>query len=163
MPGREMVMAAPANNQFWKLRSKHGRDKIFETAEILEEAVNEYFEETSQRKWTRKDWVGKDAESVTREFDTPFTLSGLYVFLAIDDATWALYRKREDFIGVVTRAEQIIRTHQIEGGMVGHFNQNLTARLNNLKEQTDLTTGGEKISPVITAMVDGQIIDGEMK
>jgi hypothetical protein len=154
---------APKGNEFWKLRSKHGRDKIFETPEILEEAVNEYFEETSSRKWTRKDWVGKDAESVTREFETPFTLSGLYVFLQIDESTWNLYRKREGFIGVVTRTEQIIRTHQIEGGMVGHFSQNLTARLNNLKEQTDITTQGEKIAPVITAMVDGQIIDGEMK
>ena len=154
---------APKGNAFWKLRSKHGRDKIFETPRILEEAIDEYFEETSDRKWSRKDWVGKDAEPVLREFDTPFTLSGLCVFLGIDDATWALYRKREDFIGVITRAEQIIKTHQIEGGMIGHFNSNLTARLNNLKEQTDITTQGEKIAPVITAMVDGQIIDGEMK
>ena len=37
-------MGAPKNNQFWKLRSKHGRDKIFKTPKILWEAACDYFE-----------------------------------------------------------------------------------------------------------------------
>lgn len=28
-------MGAPKGNQFWKLRSKHGRDKLFSSPEIL--------------------------------------------------------------------------------------------------------------------------------
>lgn len=28
-------MAAPKGNQFWMLRSKHGRDKLFATPEAL--------------------------------------------------------------------------------------------------------------------------------
>lgn len=37
-------MAAPTGNQFWKLRSKHGRDKLFATPELMWEAACEYFE-----------------------------------------------------------------------------------------------------------------------
>ena len=34
-------MAAPKNNSFWKMRSKHGRDKIFKTPEIMLERYPE--------------------------------------------------------------------------------------------------------------------------
>lgn len=121
-------MAAPEGNQFWKLRSKHGRDKIFESAEILWEACTEYFEATDARKWVRKDWVGKGAMEVKRETDTPYTLKGLWVFLDIDRKTWDLYRDREDFIPVITRTEQIIYTQKFEGAAVGAYNANLISR-----------------------------------
>ena len=37
-------MAAPKGNQFWKARSKHGRELIFKTPEALWDACVEYFE-----------------------------------------------------------------------------------------------------------------------
>lgn len=37
-------MAAPEGNQFWKLRSKHGRDTLFATPDAMWEAACEYFE-----------------------------------------------------------------------------------------------------------------------
>lgn len=46
---------------------------IFSSPTILWEACVEYFEATDQRKWVRKDWVGKDAIEVERETDTPYT------------------------------------------------------------------------------------------
>jgi hypothetical protein len=153
-------MAAPANNQFWKLRSKHGRDKIFESPQSLSEACDEYFEATDARKWTVGDWVGKDATKVTREKDAPYTWTGLFLFLDIDQKTWDLYEKREDYIPITTRVRNIIYTHKFEGAAVGAFNTLLISRDLEQVERTDLTTKGEKI---ITAMVDGQIIDGEMK
>jgi len=64
-------MAATKGNQWWKLRAKHGRDKIFKTPALLWEACVEYFEATDKRKWIQKDWVGKDAYQVERETDTP--------------------------------------------------------------------------------------------
>lgn len=158
-------MAAPKGNQFWKLRSKHGRDVIFKTPELLWEAACEYFEATDARKWVKKDWVGKDATEVSRETETPYTLSGLCLYLDCSREWWNKFKNenREDFLQVVTRIDQIIYTQKFEGASVGAFNANIIARDLGLKEQTDLTTGGEKISPVITAMVDGKIIDGEMK
>ena len=37
-------MPAPKGNQFWRARSKHGRDKIFKTPADLWEACCEYFD-----------------------------------------------------------------------------------------------------------------------
>ena len=131
-------MSAPEGNQFWKLRSKHGRDKIFTSPDILWEACMEYFEATSQRKWVRKDWVGKDANEVERETETPFTLTGLFVFLDIVKQTWANYREKEGFLDVIARVEQIMYTQKFEGASVGAFNANIIARDLGLKEQTDV-------------------------
>lgn len=136
-------MAAPLENQFWKQRTKHGRDKIFENPEILWEAACEYFEATDTRKWVRKDWVGKDAEEVERESTPPYTLSGLYIFLDIDRKTWELYREREDFIPIVTRIEGIIYTQKFEGASVGAFNANIIARDLGLADKRDEKKDGK--------------------
>jgi DNA-packaging protein gp3 len=37
-------MGAPKGNEFWKLRSKHGRDSLFQTPELMWEAACEYFQ-----------------------------------------------------------------------------------------------------------------------
>jgi len=132
-------MSAPKGNQFWKLRSTHGRELIFSSPEILWQACIEYFEATDARKWTKKDWVGKDAIEVTRETDTPYTLTGLFVFLDIDRKTWDLYRNREEFIPVITRIEQIMFTQKLEGAAVGAFNASIIARDLQLKEVSEVS------------------------
>lgn len=138
-------MVAPKGNQFWKLRSKHGRDLIFSSPTILWEACCEYFEATDSRKWVRKDWVGKDAFEVQRETETPYTLSGLFLFLDIDKTTWDLYKERKDFIGITTRVQQIMFTQKFEGATVGVFNANIIARELGLRDGSDITSGGEKL------------------
>jgi len=139
-------MSAPLGNQFWKLRASHGRELIFSSPTILWEAACEYFEATDARKWIKKDWVGKDAVEVERPNETPYTLTGLFVFLDTTRQTWDLYRKREDYIAVIARIEQIIYTQKIEGASVGAFNASIVARELGLKDATDLTTQGEKIN-----------------
>lgn len=131
-------MAAPQGNQFWKLRSTHGRDLIFSSPSILWEACVEYFEVTDARKWIKKDWVGKDAHEVEREVDTPYTLTGLFVFLDIDHKTWDQYRNREGFTEITTRVQQIMYTQKLEGATVGAFNPSIVARDLQLKETTDI-------------------------
>lgn len=142
-------MAATEGNQWWKLRSKHGRNKIFANPDILWEAALEYFETTSKRKWIKKDWVGKDAEMVDRELDVPFTLTGLCVFLDIDSRTWNNYRNDvayKDFFPIITHIENIIYTQKFEGAANGTFNANIITRDLGITEKTDITTNGENIS-----------------
>lgn len=139
-------MAAPQNNQFWKLRSKHGRDLIFSSPTILWEACCEYFEATDNRKWVKKDWVGKDATEVNRETETPYTWTGLYLFLDIDHKTWGLYEDREDFIPISARVKLIIFTQKFEGAAVGAFNANIIARDLGLTDKQENTV---KTGPVI--------------
>lgn len=131
-------MPATPGNQFWKLRSKHGRDLIFSSPAILWEAAVEYFEATDKRKWIRKDWVGKDAKEVNRETDTPYTMTGLYVFLDIVTSTWTNYKTNKDFLDVITRIEQIIYTQKFEGAAVGAYNANIIARDLGLKETQEI-------------------------
>jgi len=131
---------APKGNQWWRNRTKHGRDKLFSSPDILWEECCKYFEATDKRKWVEKDWVGKDAKAVERKTDTPYTLSGLFLFLNIDQNTWARYRKDEpyrDFWEIVSRVDQIIYTQKFEGAVVGAYNANIIARDLGLTDKKD--------------------------
>lgn len=142
---------APKGNQWWKLRTKHGREKLFSDPEILWAECCKYFEATDKRKWVETDWVGKDAMKVERKTDTPYTISGLCIFLDIDENTWQRYRKDEpyrDFWAVVSRVDRIIYTQKFEGATVGAYNASIIARDLGLTDKKDLTTGGEPLSPV---------------
>lgn len=133
-------MAATEGNQWWKLRSKHGRDLIFSSPTILWEACVEYFEATDQRKWTRIEFNGKDATKCEVPTATPYTWTGLYLFLDISHTTWQDYEKRDDFVAICTRVRHIIYTQKFEGAAVGAFNANIISRDLGLKDstQTDL-------------------------
>lgn len=141
-------MSAPVGNQFWKLRSKHGRDKLFSEPQLLWESACEYFEATDARKWVKKDWVGKDAKEVDRENETPYTKSGLCLYL--DISGWKVLedsrKTSEDFSQIVSRIEQVIITQKIEGASVGAFNASIVSRELGLKDAVDHTTDGEKMT-----------------
>lgn len=143
-------MAFQTGNEFWKLRSKHGRDKLFASPELLWKAATEYFQATDKRKWVKKDWVGKDAYEVERETETPYTLSGLCLYLGCHRAYFHDFKKTcsDDFSDVITRIEDIIYTQKFEGATVGVFNANIIARDLGLVDKSDVTTKGEKITTI---------------
>ncbi len=135
-------MAATPGNQWWQLRAKHGRDKLFEKPDHLWEAAVEYFEHTDKRKWIKKDWVGKDAEPVERETETPYTLTGLCLYLDCDISYFRKFKenaKNNDFFPIIHRIEQILYTQKFEGAAVGVFNANIIARDLGLKDQSEAT------------------------
>jgi hypothetical protein len=156
-------MSAPKGNQFWKLRATHGRDLIFSSPTVLWEACTEYFEATDERKWVKKDWVGKDAVEVERETDAPYTLTGLFVFLDIDRKTWDLYRNREDFIPICTRVEQIMFTQKFEGAAVGAFNPSIIARDLGLRDNVDVKSENVNVNVEPTAEEAQRIKDALLK
>lgn len=139
-------MSAPEGNQFWKLRSKHGRDKIFETPNILWEAAQEYFEATSSRIWERTEFNGRDAIECKIPTSAPFTLTGLYIFLECDAKTWRNYREREDFVPIITRIENIIYTQKFEGASVGAYNANIIARDLGLADKKEVDKTVKKLN-----------------
>jgi hypothetical protein len=53
-----------------------------------------------------------------------------------------------EYVSIVTRIKEEIRNDQIEGALVGQYQQNIVARLNGLTEKTDVTTQGERISEI---------------
>lgn len=122
-------MAAPKGNQFWKLRSKHGRNKLFETPELLWEAACEYFEWCDANPLEEKDFKGKDAETVYYDRMRAYTWDGLELYL--DIFSLRDYKTNEDykdFSQVITRIEKIIYTQKFTGAAAGFLNPNIIAR-----------------------------------
>lgn len=130
-------MAAPPNNQFWKLRASHGRDMIFSSPTILWEACCEYFEATDKRKWYKTEFHGKDATECSVPVETPYTWTGLYLFLDIHHDTWSEYEKREDFTAICTRVRSILYTQKFEGAAVGAFHPMIISRDLGLADKTE--------------------------
>ena len=132
-------------NQLWKLRSKHGRDKLFATPELLWEAAVEYFNWCDENPVVKQDFVGKDGDQVERKLGRPYTQSGLCVYLDCSEQMFRDASKRDDFFEVCTRISQIIKTQKFDGAAVGIFNANIIARDLGLKDQTDVTSNNEQI------------------
>lgn len=125
-------MAAPLGNQFWKLKAKHGRDKLFASAKLLWDAACEYFQWCDENPWLEKDWVGKDAVEVEREKKVPYTLTGFCVYVGASEAWWRNFRSGsnldDEFLSVITRIEEIIRHQKFVGAANGAFNANIISR-----------------------------------
>lgn len=133
-------MPAPKQNKFWLMRTKHGRDKLFSSPKILLESCMDYFEQTSNRVWEKTEYKGADIIEVKIPTSVPFTLSGLCLFLDIDENTWQRYRKEaqyKDFWAVVSQVDKIIYTQKFEGAVVGAFNANIIARDLGLSDKTE--------------------------
>ncbi len=63
---------------------------------------------------------------------------------------WNEFRnaKHPGFLEVIARIENIMYAQKFEGAAVGAFNGNIIARDLGLKEQTDVTTGGNEINQI---------------
>lgn len=66
------------------------------------------------------------------------TLSGLCLFLDIHEDTWRLYRAKEDFIEVTTRAEKVIYDQKFSGAAADLLNANIIARDLGLKDRQEV-------------------------
>lgn len=122
-------MAAPLGNEFWKRRTKHGRDKLFSKPEVLWEAAQEYFQWCFDNPLIEIDFVGKDATQVQKPKIRAFTWSGLELYLDIDSLRE--YKSNPDykeFSQIITRIEKIMYTQKFEGAAAGLLNPNIIAR-----------------------------------
>jgi len=143
-------MGAPAGNKFWEARSTHGRKLIWEDPEELREACIEYFE------WVESNplWESKPMIANGEIQDAPIakmramTLDGLSVFLGIARKSWDNYRKKDDFLPVVSYVETVIKDQKFSGASAGLLNANIIARDLGLKDRSELTgEGGEPLIP----------------
>lgn len=142
----------PVGNQFWKARSKHGRDKIFSSPEILLEACKEYFE------WVEANplyearpfaYQGKVIQEKVAKMRA-MTIGGLCIFLDIDRKTWDNYRADNDFFPVINQVEEIIRDQKFTGAAADLLNPNIIARDLGLKDGQEHTGPGN--GPVLHSL-----------
>lgn len=148
-------MGAPKGNQFWRARSSHGRNPIFATPGDLWDACDQYFQWVEENPlWEAKPFAFQGVVTVENlPKMRAMTVSGLCIFLDIDPETWANYRKREDFFGVITRAEAVIFQQKFAGAAADLLNANIIARDLGLAEKQDLNHGGE-LADSISALME---------
>ena len=131
-------MAAPKGNEFWKKRSKHGRDKIFTTPELLWGAAIEYFQWCQNNPIMAQDNKGtKNVNEV--KFIRPFTLKGFCIFCDASEYWFINFEKaaNEDFLQVIRKIRDIIYTQKLEGATIGIYNSNIVARELGLADNTN--------------------------
>ncbi len=161
-------MGAPQNNEFWKLRSKHGRDKLFASPELLWEAACEYFAWCEDNPLIEVDFKGKDADEVRIPKLRAFTIIGICHYLGVNtdylsDFKDSLKGKTDelskDFSRTITRINEVIYNQKFTGAAAGFLHPNIIARDLGLRDKSDITTDGEKVAlptaPVINVYTSG--------
>lgn len=98
-------MAAPKGNQFWKLRTKHGANGLFDGTKELESAIDEYFKKGVK---LRQVEVGTSDKKQVIEIPIP-TITGLcfYIGFASRQSFYDL-EKNKDFSYTIKRARLFI-------------------------------------------------------
>ena len=161
-------MAAPKGNQFWKLRSKHGRDKLFATPELLWEAACEYFQWCESHPLYETKAFAFQGIITTKKLPVmrAMTLSQLCFYLNCNEAYFRQFKAQlhevdQGFSTVIYDIEQTIYNQKFQGASGNLLNANIIARDLGLADKSELTgAGGSALIPD-RQMTDEQI-DAEM-
>lgn len=155
-------MAAPKGNVFWKLRTRHGREKLFSDPDILWKEACKYFEwcdenplkTVEQARGSRKQpekGKGKKQPEDNGLIDLPlmraYTWEGLELYLGLDSLReYKTNIDYKDFSQVITHIGKIIYTQKFTGAAAGLLNANIIARDLGLSDKQELTgKDGEKL------------------
>jgi hypothetical protein len=134
-------MAAPNGNQFWKVRSSHGRSPVFKSPDELWNGCEEYFQWVEDHPLEEEKGFAFQGVVTKERFSKmrAMTIRGLCVFLDIGTSTWSDYKSKEDFSDIVTRVEDVIRTQKFEGAAAELLNPNIIAREIGLADKSEFS------------------------
>ena len=132
-------MSAPKGNEFWKLRLKHGRDRIIQSPEQLLENFEEFATWIINNPFEEQDWVGKDAMPVIKKKIRPMLKPAFAVACGLCE--WnkiaELKKVSEDFSKAVSYIESQMAAHNISGSAAGFLNPNSISRVEGLTEKRE--------------------------
>lgn len=142
-------MAAPKNNEFYKLVQKPtGRPRKYTPGKLWEKAV-EYF-----------DWVATHPLYETKVFSNgrtkkiprlrAMTEIAFCLFAEINDETFLNYKKHKEYFGVASTISKIIYQQKFEGAAADFLNANIIARDLGLKDKIDSEITGKDGGPIKT-------------
>lgn len=126
------MCAAPKGNEFWKLRSKHGRDRIIESPEVMLDAVHEFLELKENTYLDKPEMIrggemaGTQVNVKIKDYPTLSELAHFLGFMTLK--SWRDYKERDGFLTVITYAEEIISNWKLKGTAIGVYNHNIVAR-----------------------------------
>lgn len=157
-------MPAPKGNQFWKARTKHGRDKIIQSAELLKVACEQYFEWVEDNPLEEAKLVSYEGQSKLESVPKmrAMTIGGLCLFLDITVETWTKWRSDDDkdFSDVTRWADEVIRDQKFTGASSNMLNANIIARDLGLKDLNETSHKGSvviKNEPDLSSLTKEQL------
>jgi hypothetical protein len=155
-------MAAPKGNQYYKLRSKDGRSKIFDEKNqdiIVDEAIK-YINHLEDNPVIVKEMIRSGEKAGTLiDVTKPRipSVRGFCVWLGIDSRTFANYQRNEnykDFFQTFQYVSDIFDNILQEEGLTGNANPAIAAMLLNLKSKHDVTSENKAITGITVNIID---------
>ncbi len=145
--GKDSLGRFKIGNQIWKLRSKHGRDKLFKTPELLLDSAQEYFNHCNENPFVEHEIITSNGKQTSKEKyrQRPFTLEGFRLYIGASEAYWRNFKTAEiakddsDFLSVIEAIESTVANNQLSGAASGIFNANIVARKLGLADKNELT------------------------
>ena len=142
-------MAFEPGNKFWRLRSIHGRDKLFENPELLWQAACEYFEWCVNNPLKQAKAFAIQGEVITVELPVmrAFSREQLCLYLGCNEAYFRQFKStaEHDFSTVISDIEQTIDSQQFQGAAGNLLNANIISRKLGLTDKSDITSNGNTI------------------
>lgn len=148
-------------NQLWKLRTKHGKSKLFGDGPLLWDEAVQYFEWCDRHPLYRVELVKYQGSADEAEvpLGRPYTMDGLTVYLGVSPGYFRaaksnLKNKIEaarateaevELLETMERIENTVRDQQISGAAVNIFNAAIVARLNGLAENINNNNTGDAV------------------
>jgi len=149
-------MAAPKGNEFWKLRSKHGRDKLFASSELLWDAACEYFQWCTKTPLHKSEAFAYQGKIKLKSVPMmrAMTMGQLCFYLHCNEAYFRQFKSNitegnKDYSTVIHDIEQVVYSQKFQGAAAGLLNANIIARDLGLSEKSDITSNGETVGQVI--------------
>jgi hypothetical protein len=153
-------MSAPVGNRFWELRSKHGRDKLFKTPELLREAAIEFFEWHEENPLKEEKVFNYQGEIVRANVSKirAMTLSGLCLFLGVNEAYFRTFKSQlpegeQEFNTVISWIESVIYNQKFQGAAADLLNANIISMELGLRQKVDSTIGNPDGSPLNPSVI----------
>lgn len=121
-----------------------GKNKYIKVDELWELFLG-YKKEVKSNPRYKIEYVGKNGDRVETPIERPLTIEGFKTYCAYNASTIQHYWNNtdgayDDYRTIITRIKEEIRAEQVDGGMSGFYNSNLTARINGLHDNQQVTT-----------------------
>lgn len=139
-----------------------GRPPMYKTPEEMQKAIDDYFDYCDNR---IKQVHSKEGESYAVADPEPYTMSGLAYHLGMDRRSLLDYKDKDNFLPLLKRARakvesdverRMMHKDTFTPGLIFNAKNNFDWRD---KTETDLTSGGDKLQPLMVEFINADDAD----